>query len=147
MSANLLRISTAAGALLFALVLAPASFGQAGLFELRADVPFEFHIGGKVMPAGNYRISPTNNNSVVIAAMEPDGPRAAALTNLSGGGNAHDRSELVFTRYGDKYFLRQIWRAGLSNGRELPPARTEREIMFRAAASPERVYVAARDTR
>lgn len=147
MTANPLRNPAAASALLLTFFLVPATFGQSNPFQLLADIPFEFHIGGKVLPAGNYRITPLNENSVVVASMEPTGPRAAALTNPAGGGVIHDRSELVFHRYGDKYFLRQLWRAGTPVGKDLPVSRPERDVMFRAANSPERVYVAARDTR
>lgn len=147
MSANFSRIPAAAAALLLTFFLVPAAFGQAAQFQLLADVPFDFHISGKLLPAGTYRITPLGAHSVIVAAMEPAGPHAAALTNPSGGGAVHDRSELIFNRYGSQYFLRQVWRAGVDTGRDLPASRPEREVMFRAADTSERVYVAARDTR
>lgn len=132
-------------ALLCALVLAPAAFAQADAFRVVADIPFDFHVNGKLMPAGAYTVSPTLNYSIVIASQKSSGPVAAAITNPAGGGVAtHDRSELVFQRYGTQYFLRQVWRAGLTTGRELPASKPERELMFHAAYQPERVYVAAR---
>jgi hypothetical protein len=39
-----------------------------------------------------------------------------------------ERSKLVFHRYGDRYFLAQIWVAGYNSGRELPKSRQEVEV-------------------
>jgi hypothetical protein len=41
--------------------------------------------------------------------------------------HAADHGYLVFDRYGDKYFLRQIWTAGNTAGLECPKTRVERE--------------------
>jgi hypothetical protein len=39
---------------------------------------------------------------------------------------------LVFHRYGDEYFLSEIWPAGSSTGRGLPKSRAERELKRKA---------------
>jgi hypothetical protein len=36
-----------------------------------------------------------------------------------------DHGTVVFDRYGDKYYLRQIWTAGTTNGLECPKSRAE----------------------
>jgi hypothetical protein len=38
------------------------------------------------------------------------------------------KTKLVFHRYGDRYFLAQVWTAGSDQGRELPKSRRETEI-------------------
>ena len=147
MSARLLRIPATAIALLLSLLLVPAALGQSAQFQLLADIPFGFHVNGKLLPAGTYRISPMLNTSILVASIDPSGPGAAAITSFAGGGSIHERSELLFHRYGDKYFLRQIWRAGLETGLAMPVSRPEREVLFRAANPVERIYVAARQAR
>ena len=39
-----------------------------------------------------------------------------------------ERGKLVFHKYGDQYFLSQIWRTGENGGRELRMAHKEREL-------------------
>jgi len=43
--------------------------------------------------------------------------------------HAADHGSLVFDRYGDKYFLRQIWTAGETGGLECPKSRAEKESL------------------
>ena len=42
-----------------------------------------------------------------------------------------DKARLVFHRYGNEYFLSEIWPAGGATGRELPKSRPERELQQR----------------
>jgi hypothetical protein len=37
-------------------------------------------------------------------------------------------SKLVFRRYGDEYFLREVWISGAMTGREFPMSRRERQV-------------------
>jgi len=57
------------------------------------------------------------------------------------------RDELIFTRYGDSYFLSEIVTAGEQTGEEVNPSHRERELrremMARNQAQPETVTVAA----
>ncbi len=50
-------------------------------------------------------------------------------------------TKLVFYRYGDRYFLRQIWVAGRTWGRQLPESRPEQRVA--TGRSPDRVAVLA----
>ena len=42
-------------------------------------------------------------------------------------------SKLIFNRYGNKYFLSQIWTAGSKSGRELPKSQRETELAGKQA--------------
>jgi hypothetical protein len=39
-----------------------------------------------------------------------------------------ESSSIVFQKYGDTYFLRQVWDGGASHGHELAPSKTERQM-------------------
>jgi hypothetical protein len=52
-----------------------------------------------------------------------------------------DRTKLVFRKYGDQYFLAQVWTAGESDGRELPRPRLEQKLA--ETHSPSEVVVLA----
>jgi hypothetical protein len=45
------------------------------------------------------------------------------------------KGSLVFHRYGEEYFLSEIWPAGGLTGRELPKSRAERDLMRKAQDS------------
>ena len=49
--------------------------------------------------------------------------------------NRHGK--LVFHRYGDQWFLFQIWPAGINTGREITSSRLEREIERNAHVAEE----------
>jgi hypothetical protein len=73
---------------------------------IAVNVPFGFEIGSKHMAPGTYRVSRPMNSVLEI------GNRSDAALLLSHDGQsskATKNSKLVFDRYGDHYFLRQVW--------------------------------------
>ncbi|HJX92527.1 MAG TPA: hypothetical protein VJ372_18650 [Pyrinomonadaceae bacterium] len=48
-----------------------------------------------------------------------------------------NESTLVFHRYGDQYFLEQIWRDGEQEGTQVPETRSERTIRHQLAQTPK----------
>src|SRR5271156_4598796 len=72
---------------------------QAQSHEVRANVPFDFTVGGKHLPAGNYSfVSDRNDDArIEVLSMTFDTEKPAA-----------NYSRLVFNKYGDQYFLSEI---------------------------------------
>src|SRR6267378_3462303 len=56
--------------------------------------------------------------------------RASALviTNAAQAKETQTESKLVFNRYGNRYFLSQVWNAGSIRGRQLPISPREKEM-------------------
>lgn len=117
---------------------------------LKTNIPFSFSVGNETLPAGAYMIEPQTTPSVLMIRCK-DG-RGAVLTQTQGvqARRQQDQTKLVFHRYGDQYFLAQIWTAGDSNGRELRKSRAERELiknrskyLARNLVKPEVVSIAA----
>jgi hypothetical protein len=108
--------------------------------RLKANIPFEFMVSGKTLPAGEYAITPQASSGVT--AIENDETRdfAFALTNSVETLGYSDQSKLIFHRYGNQYFLSQIWMEGSSTGREVPMSKAEKEA--RQTASNHRDDVA-----
>jgi hypothetical protein len=50
------------------------------------------------------------------------------LPNSCESSQTQEKSKLVFHRYGDQYFLAQIWREGDNRGSELPKSQRENEV-------------------
>ena len=93
----------------------------------KVNIPFAFQAGTKAMPAGMYQIDRESRNLIVL-----HGPgQAAAYVETSDAIKlqAPDHGNLLFARYGDTYFLRQIWTAGNSTGLECPKSRLEKETL------------------
>jgi hypothetical protein len=51
-----------------------------------------------------------------------------ALTSSVDKGKTPDHSSLIFHKYGDRYFLAQIWTNGVRTGLQLPASKLEREL-------------------
>ena len=117
---------------------------------LTANIPFDFSAGNKTLPAGVYTVMPLTTQNVLRIRHEDSRAAALVITNDAPAQRGPDQTRLVFHRYGDQYFLAQVWTAGDVNGRELRKSRTERELMksrsknlAQNAVEPEVVYVAA----
>ena len=128
--------------------LAVAAFSntaaQAGdVFGLRARVPFDFNVGDKVLPAGEYQFSKSwSPRAVQISSMETKA--AISVLHSTGGRNTAGLADaLVFNKYGDRYFLREIWIAGEEGGAQLPRSRTEKEQVILVRNPVREVLVAS----
>ena len=106
------------------LAAASASLGQTSPGDLMVDVPFAFMVAKQALPAGHYIVKAADDAHVRIFNSQTTGlyvSTHAALRTVSDG------SKLVFHRYGDTYFLSEVWVSGNTIGRQLPRSRPERE--------------------
>jgi hypothetical protein len=93
-------------------------------------IPFNFYVGDKALTAGQYtvaRSTETTNEGLVIRGT--DG-RAGVFVLTSGiqTPDVQKQSKLVFRRYGDQYFLGEVWTFLRNTGRELPVSHKERSL-------------------
>lgn len=133
-----------------AVTLAAAAVYANPAGPLKANIPFDFSVGNKTLPAGVYTVASITVTDTLRIRRE-DG-RAAVMIQTHGvqARRGQDQTKLVFRRYGNQYFLAQIWTAGDSEGRELRKSRTERELLksgskylAKAVENPEVVYILA----
>jgi hypothetical protein len=122
---KLLRIALYAALLL----AASASIAQTRQGDVVANIPFPFVVAHQTLPAGHYIVSPANADALGI---HDANNRGTFVPTESTQRSANDNScKLVFHRYGDTYFLSEVWVAGNSNGRTLFRSRAERELAER----------------
>ena len=79
-----------------------------------ANIPFDFNVGSKNLPAGKYTITVVNPaaDRKALQIRSSDG-RSTAITLTTGViGTASEKTKLVFHRYGDQYFFAQAKMAG-----------------------------------
>jgi hypothetical protein len=93
-----------------------------------ANIPFEFNVHEKVMPAGDYTLTQINPSSdrVVLQLRSKDGESSAMVQMGNQIGAAKDHARLVFRRYGNRYFFAEVWADGEANGLRASKCRTER---------------------
>ena len=119
--------TTAATVCLLALAAEAARAQSAAV--LRVNVPFDFGAAESVLPAGEYSVRFVSQRGVLLRSA--DG-RTKVLVQAplarEGRGRAEARERLVFRRYGDAYFLAQVWAGG---GRELYESGAEARLVKR----------------
>lgn len=91
-----------------------------------ATIPFEFTIGNTTLPAGDYNVTRMMNGGETIAVRGPES--AVRLTSLIVKSQPAKNSKLVFHRYGNTYFLSEVWTAGSANGRKLIKSKAEDQL-------------------
>jgi hypothetical protein len=94
---------------------------------VRADVPFEFTVGTRTLPAGEYAITkmPSSMSAHIIKSSEAGAMALTQNTEWFKG----DASSLVFNKYGDRYFLASIRAAELGIVYTLPKSKLEVELI------------------
>lgn len=92
------------------LAFAPATFSAnaQGISEhtMTANVPFGFEVGSKHLAPGTYTVSTPATNIVELRSATDV---ALIMTYDSDTGKPTKNAKIVFDRYGDHYFLRQVW--------------------------------------
>ncbi len=111
-----------------AMLLATASaFAHTGAVE--AKIPFRFVLGRMTLPAGTYAIDSLSAEGAVMTVESREQKLVRMLlVNTCQSTEVAQRTRLVFHRYGDQYFLAQVWVAGNVRGRELAAGAREKEI-------------------
>lgn len=128
---NVLKKVSLLFAILLVTVVASAQ-GQTLGSRVRVNIPFDFSIGEKKLPSGKYSVGRARQNAddVVISVEDERGRAKALRTSMPVQiRDTTGKAKLVFHRYGDQYFLYQIWPAGATTGRQFLKSHSEREIL------------------
>lgn len=138
----------ATGSLLTLMVV--VAHAQLPGIPIRASIPFDFNVRGRMLPAGNYEITRINDEPEGLMIRNVDHRRDKALfrTEPIDVAGSSRKNVLVFHRYGDSYFLSEVETAGEQTGQELTPSRAERQLRHemetaRGQSAVETVTVAA----
>lgn len=112
----------------FTTLLTTNAFGQAGK-TANANVKFDFQIGDRIYPAGQYRIesiSRQSDNILRIRNLGDANKNQIIVANLSNAGKGQT-PRLVFRKYGETYFLSEIFLDTEQWGYSIRPSRRQRE--------------------
>jgi hypothetical protein len=139
----------AAGCLLSLLLVGSAGAQEPGT-AIRVSIPFDFIVMGKTLPAGDYEIRRLMDEPIGLLMRNVHDKHAEVVfeTEPVTGRLMPRRDELIFNRYGDTYFLSEVFTRGEQTGEELYRTHKESELrreMARNQNQPETVTVAALD--
>ena len=136
-----------AGCLLSVLLLGSADAQEPGT-KIRVAIPFDFTVRGKTLPAGEYEVSRVMDEPIALLLRNVHDKHDEVVVETEPviGRMSPKRDELIFNRYGDTFFLTEVFTAGEQTGEELYPTHKERELRREMALNqvgPETVTVAA----
>jgi len=114
---------------------------QAQSREVRADVPFNFTVGNKQLPAGHYTFSTQPSYTLVISNAKY---QFMILSRSDDADSANEySSKLVFDKYGDHYFLREIHCPSIAMNVALRQSKLEKQTRVQMAGiDPQTTLVA-----
>lgn len=136
------------GIIALAFVSAVVSSAQ-NSHSMTVNIPFDFTVKGKSLPAGEYIISQSSAaDSTGLKIQRRDGSgNAIVLSRSIQNGERQRESKLVFNRYGEQYFLSQVWTLGNTEGRELYKTNRERSLEIELARANTRAETVVLVTR
>ncbi len=142
---SMLKVPATFIAAVFAVAsLAPALHAQDSGFILKVNVPFAFATTmGQHFTAGVYTIRMDRAETMLIQGKSTSG---MAITQLANDGRPAKTGKAVFTRYGDKYFLREVWVTGNSGHLLCNESKAERRLQVAGNQAPSNVQLALLDT-
>jgi hypothetical protein len=122
-------------------IVAPAR-ANAQSVETTANVPFAFVAGDTSLPRGQYRMAtlPGHTDALMIRGLQHG---AIILSQPAGSSRADNTPRLVFDRFGEQYFLREIHLAG-NVSFALPLTGVERRAAERLASGTKSEVVVVR---
>jgi uncharacterized protein involved in type VI secretion and phage assembly len=108
-----------------------------------AEIPFQFTVGDRAMPSGKYAVKATSTQGNALMIQSADAKRSAIrLTNSIESTRNKERARLVFHRYGERYFLAEVWTGASSTGQQLLKSRREAAIERELASNGSRSELA-----
>jgi hypothetical protein len=102
----------------------------------RFDIPFEFSVNGRTMPAAQYTVVPDGRSGLVHLQSGDGRESLFAMTYNAGLSATTGEAELTFRRYGEQYILKQISDGGGNPVRELCKSQGESEVVETASSRP-----------
>jgi hypothetical protein len=125
------------------LTLGSAVLSAQEMVALHANIPFDFWVGNKLAPAGDYLIQTWDGKTV----FREEGGRLVASWLLGipeSRVTAPERGELIFHRYGGDYFLTTVWTPDSKLGYSIPMTSREKAVAGRAGGGPETASIRAK---
>ena len=99
---------------------------------ITANVPFTFVVGNTTLPAGKYDIRNIDEGTLRVLELSSVNGRTRIVFETDDAqtrdGEPASKTELIFDKVGDKYFLSQVWVAGNDSRSQLVKSKMEKGL-------------------
>jgi len=121
-------------AFMFAVTMTPLA-STLSARDTRAEIPFSFTVGDRVMAPGVYSVN-TQGNALLIRGTS----NGAFALSVRTDNRSDVQPKLVFEKYGDHYLLREVWMGG-TTGFQIPRPNAYRTWTTPLIGSADRIYI------
>jgi hypothetical protein len=117
-------------ALTLMLTISPVKAHAQVIGDLEVTIPFQFHAGDAKLPAGKYIIHTVDNSDLTMMEISSADGSTSALFEVrdAEANSAPARSELIFNKYGNRYFLAKVFDEANPNGSSVVESRYEKKV-------------------
>jgi len=128
-------------ALVFALTLYPTKADAQIVGDMEANIPFQFHVGNTKLPPGKYVIHVLDDSDLTMMEISSADGSTSALFQVrpAEASSTPAKSELIFNKYGNRYFLAQLFDEGNPSGSTVIESRYEKGVSRAAAEAQQHV--------
>ena len=130
-------------------LLAIANFAMAGMSfaqsnGVKANVPFDFTVANKLLPAGTYTM--IRESTGLIEIRNHDKPVAVLTVVTHDENTSSDGGKLIFHKYGNQYFLSEILSDWATMNVSIPRSKAEKNVRLQQAMvhPANEVFIATR---
>jgi hypothetical protein len=119
------------------LVTVPSVFAQTDR-QTVVNIPFNFTVGEKALPAGKYLVRRNRTDSDIVWVIQNKRTNEVAMlmTRPVVANETQGDAKFVFNKYDDEYFLSEFWAAGTNTGRGIQISNRERALAKTLAVAP-----------
>jgi hypothetical protein len=130
------------------LPLTAAYVGAQTTHELVVNIPFDFTVCREQLPAGKYKVRPITSASTNVLLVRSEDNRSAEIvcTHDIQSTRRAANGKLIFNRYGDQYFLSEMWFPGERIGNQLVKSESEEALLRELTPGKKREKVTVRIT-
>jgi hypothetical protein len=109
--------------------------------DMEANIPFQFHAGNTKLPPGKYVVHALEDSDLTMMEISSADGSTSALFQVrpAEAGSAPAKIELIFNKYGNRYFLAQLFDEGNPSGSTVIESRYEKGLSRAAAETQEHV--------
>lgn len=130
-------------ALAFVLTICPTKAQAQIVGDLEGNIPFPFYVGNTKLPPGKYVIQTVDNTDLKVMEIRSADDSTTALFDVyvAEANQTPSKSELIFNKYGNRYFLEELFDEGSPSGTKVIESRYEKRVSQAAAEAQEHVAV------
>src|ERR1700722_4045448 len=128
-------------AFVFALTIYASRVQAQIVGDLEVNIPFQFHAGNAKLTTGKYRIHVLDDAGLTVMEISSVDDSTSALFQVESAeaNSTPAKSELIFNKYGNRYFLAKLFDEGDPNGSRVVESRYEKMVGQAALEAQEHV--------